>query len=80
MVNGQEGFRRLGLAFGSVAATIYLFANLILIESLIGSAASVNPFWIPVLLVGTAVIWCAGWGLVRVAWWVWKGFTFPSSR
>jgi hypothetical protein len=70
MASTQEGFRRLGIALGSVTATIYLFASFIAA----GSAGSSSVAWIPNLLIGTAVCWCVGWGIVRVAWWVWRGF------
>ncbi len=76
MANPQEGFRRLSLAVGSVAATLFLIAFF----TAAASAGSPSAGWIINLLIGTAVCWFAGWGIVRVAWWVWQGFASQASR
>jgi hypothetical protein len=71
----HEGIRRLSIAIGIVAGLIFFFFTVINIES---EATQVSPLLIPLLLLASAVVGCAGWGLVRFVWWVMQGFRGSS--
>jgi hypothetical protein len=73
----HEGIHRLSIAVGIVAGVIFFFVTVINIES---EATKVSPLLIPLLLLVSAVVGCAGWGLVRFVWWVVQGFRSSSPR
>ncbi len=73
----HEGVRRLSIAVGIVAGVIFFFVAIINIES---EATQVSPLLIPLLILVSAAVGCAGWGLVRFIWWVVQGFRSSSTR
>jgi len=74
MANREEGIRRLSLAVG-IAAGIGLPIALVLTES--GPPTSTDLLLLPI---ASVIVGCAGWGIVRLIWWVISGFTGSSPH